>query len=83
MNKNNEYTCALCGGVFKKGWPDEEAQAESKKLWGNIPDEDMELVCDDCFKKCSPDANPKLYEEYKDEHPEHFKDKKQLPVTQY
>jgi len=26
--KDSEYQCAECGGVFEKGWTDEEVQAE-------------------------------------------------------
>ena len=45
------YTCALCKGVFEKGWSDEEALEEKIYLWGHIPRADCDLVCDDCFKK--------------------------------
>ena len=45
------YTCSLCGEVFEKGWTDEEAMEESSKQWGDQPPEELEVVCDDCYRK--------------------------------
>lgn len=46
--KTNEYECALCGGIFEKGWTDAEALAEYSV---SIPEEhksdDNVVVCDD------------------------------------
>lgn len=45
----NQYRCASCGGVFDKGWTDEEAIAE---LGDNFPKASVEhcsIVCDPCF----------------------------------
>lgn len=47
---SNEYKCALCKGVFEKGWSDEEALKEKDELWSGISIEECDLVCDDCFK---------------------------------
>lgn len=48
----NEYRCAVCNGVFTKGWSEAEARAEAAELFGQQPDtHDMEIVCDDCFQK--------------------------------
>ena len=48
----NQFKCAMCGGVFIKGWTDKEAMKEREDNgWGKIPDEEMYLVCDDCFNK--------------------------------
>jgi hypothetical protein len=42
------FTCALCGGVFEKGWTDEEAAAErAANGWTGT---DCDVTCDDCFK---------------------------------
>ena len=49
MNKE-EYQCSACGGVFQKGRSDEEAEQESREIWGEIPQEDKTIICDDCFK---------------------------------
>jgi|GEM_PF-6420320 len=69
---SDTYTCYACGGVFKKGWSDEEATAEREQDFPNHTDEEMELVCDDCYKKYSPGKAPKYYEQYKTEHPEYY-----------
>jgi uncharacterized protein with PIN domain len=53
MNLNpNEYRCAECEGVFEKGWSEEEAKAEAaKNRFDAFPQEEMVIVCDDCYKK--------------------------------
>lgn len=49
----NEYHCAHCGGVFTKGWSDEEAEAEYATTFSTDPHfhEPREVVCDDCYKE--------------------------------
>ena len=49
----DEYRCANCKEVFKKIQSDEDAIEEATK---NFPDEveanqNMAVICDDCFKK--------------------------------
>lgn len=47
---SDHYTCAECGGVFKKGWSDEEALAEQKLVFGALPPPtENAIVCDDCY----------------------------------
>jgi hypothetical protein len=46
-----QYKCAACGGVFDKGWSDEEAAAELAEKFAGHQQEDCDVVCDDCFKK--------------------------------
>jgi hypothetical protein len=46
----NEYECAMCHGVFKKGRTDEEARAEELDNFG-VNDPDAEIVCDGCYQK--------------------------------
>ncbi len=58
--KKNEYQCASCNNIYEKGWSDEEAEAEMKDLWGNLPKEEMAIVCDDCFKGIHPEKNKEL-----------------------
>ena len=48
---NNTYECYECHGVFEKGWSDEEATKEQKENWGNAPDNEMEILCDACYKE--------------------------------
>ena len=47
----NTYTCENCGHSYEKGWGDEEAKAESQSNWGNMPAEDLAVVCDGCHKE--------------------------------
>jgi hypothetical protein len=55
--KKNEYRCAVCGGVFTKGWSEEEAVAEMQR---DFPDYDLEqcdVVCDGCYREILEDAH--------------------------
>ncbi len=45
------YRCALCKGVFEKGWSDEEAKAEYGQVFPGKPLEEADVVCDDCYKR--------------------------------
>ena len=45
------YTCSICKGVFEKGWSDEEALKETEEIFGDVPIEECDIVCDDCFKE--------------------------------
>ena len=53
----NQFTCAVCQGIFDKGWSDEEARQERLEIFGEWKDEDCVVVCDDCYVK------PLSYEE--------------------
>ncbi len=47
------YKCEICGGIYERGWTEEEATEEAKKHgWdvGEDPDSYV-IVCDDCYKK--------------------------------
>ena len=48
---NNTYECHECHVVFEKGWSDEEAARESIANWGAIPNDEIEILCDDCYKE--------------------------------
>lgn len=37
------------GGEFGKGWSDEQAMKESACLFPSIPDDQLGVICDDCF----------------------------------
>lgn len=45
------YKCAACGETLESEWTETEAKAESKLLWGDLPEESMCVICDDCFQK--------------------------------
>lgn len=57
----DEYRCAMCHKVYKKGWSDEEAMAETNSYWDGTKQEDCEVVCDDCWQKIHPMKNIETY----------------------
>src|SRR5450755_3189041 len=58
----NEYQCAMCGGVFTKGWSEQEARAETQSYWPDTPQEDLAVICDDCWQKVHPETHPMIYD---------------------
>lgn len=46
--KANEFKCEECGGVWEKGWTDEEAAEEAQNAFGITTGA---TVCDDCYNK--------------------------------
>lgn len=50
----SEYTCELCHETFERTRSDEDALAESRKLFGEVEMSELAIVCDDCFKKLEP-----------------------------
>ena len=63
--KDNEYKCSMCQNVYEKGWSDEEAGKEAKKIWGDIPTESRCVICDDCYHRRSPQNIQEMGEDYK------------------
>lgn len=48
---SDTFKCEKCGGVFDKGWTDEEAVHELHTTFGENEDvADCAVVCDDCYK---------------------------------
>lgn len=47
----DEFTCAMCKGKFNKGRSDEDAADEAEVLFGTRDTSEMDVVCDDCWKK--------------------------------
>ena len=47
--KENEFRCANCGGVFEKGWSDEEAREEAKQWTKEEMASGESVICDDCY----------------------------------
>jgi len=66
--KSSEYQCSLCKEVFKAGWTDKEAVKECDEVWGSPPDENFDVVCDDCWNKIHPSKHPLLYAQVYEEH---------------
>ena len=50
----SDFVCALCGGTFNKGRPDEEAIAEMEEIFGPVPESERAIICDDCYQKIHP-----------------------------
>lgn len=48
---SDTFTCALCRGVFEKGWTDEEAEQILKEEFPGVPKENCELVCSQCHDR--------------------------------
>jgi cytochrome c1 len=54
----HEYVCAACGGTFRTTWTDEEAVADSVKVFGVQPTpESSAVICDDCYQQMMRRAN--------------------------
>jgi hypothetical protein len=51
MGNDGEFRCAACGGVFDKGWSDDEAAAELGRAFPGFTTDDCDLVCDDCYDR--------------------------------
>ena len=63
--KKNQYQCAACKGIFKKGWSDEDAKEEFYDRHPGSPiDETTALLCDPCYKAITKDIeeHPWKYE---------------------
>lgn len=51
MKKKNTFTCARCKKTYVKAWTDQEAMDEAKNVWNDELGEDLDVVCDDCYKE--------------------------------
>jgi hypothetical protein len=58
MTAEKTYTCGRCGGVFDKGCPDDDAMAESRAVFGDIPAGELAAVCEDCWQEIRPRTIP-------------------------
>lgn len=59
--QSNQYRCALCHNVYEKAWNDDEALAETASYWPAVPQEQLTVVCDDCWEKIRPETHPQEY----------------------
>ena len=60
------FTCSMCGCIGEC-CPEEEAEAELKKEFGDVDKADCCVVCDDCWEKVRPKNNKMLFDEWKNE----------------
>lgn len=47
----NEFTCDNCKQTFMKAWSDEDAKKEYDASPWNLPEDDIGIICDDCFQE--------------------------------
>jgi Fe2+ or Zn2+ uptake regulation protein len=61
----SSFVCDRCGGEFPIEPGDaEEADAESRALWGTTAEESAEefaIICDGCFEAVHPRRHPAAY----------------------
>jgi hypothetical protein len=57
--KKDEFRCAMCNKVFTKGVSDEEAFDKFHEEFPDIPIEDTDLICDDCYRIITIDMKRK------------------------
>jgi hypothetical protein len=48
------YKCAMCGNVCEKTVSDEDALAECEAIFGDVSEEELAIVCDDCWQIIKP-----------------------------
>ena len=61
MSIGRKYKCGLCNKEFKAAWTEEEAKAEMIANFGDVPEEDQAVVCDDCYNKMIGEYPPEQY----------------------
>ena len=44
------FRCSVCGELFISDRSNEVAIAESRALWGDTALENLQVVCDECFR---------------------------------
>jgi len=61
--KDNEYKCAVCGGIFEMELTEEEAEEQLKREFGNINKKFCDIVCDDCFQEMNKQYSVEQFKE--------------------
>jgi len=51
VNAGDTYECAHCHGVFVADWDDADAAAEQAAVWAAAPDDEVAVICDNCYRK--------------------------------
>jgi hypothetical protein len=54
----------MCEQECESGWSEAEAIAEKERDFGDVPLEECDQVCDDCYQQVSPQNNPEYYASY-------------------
>jgi hypothetical protein len=47
----DQFTCAACDGTFDTNTTYAEVQATKIKNWGNIPDDECDVLCEFCHRE--------------------------------
>lgn len=55
------YACAMCKETFEEGRNEEEAIAEMKENFGDIPEGKRAIICDDCYQAVTIGGKPILF----------------------
>ena len=58
MSTEKTYTCAICGITYETERTDEEAMAEMKENFGDVPIEETMVICDDCYQATTIGGKP-------------------------
>lgn len=50
--QRDPYTCAMCGGTFETqdDWTEEDRMKEKEENFPDVPLEECDVVCDDCYQ---------------------------------
>lgn len=61
----SKFTCDLCHEThdIEKDWTEEDKLKEMEENFGNLPEEERSVVCDDCYKKMIEAIPPKEFGE--------------------
>jgi hypothetical protein len=55
--KGEDYTCALCGKTHTAQRTEDECLYEMETFFGKVPEEEIAVICDDCWQKIHPNRN--------------------------
>ena len=47
---DTDFQCARCGGIFTKGWSDEEAAEEARQFSPEEMAYGVAVICDPCYE---------------------------------
>ena len=52
------YECAMCGGTIEEVTPEADMLEEMRGHFGEVPESERVIVCDDCYKAMDPATHP-------------------------
>lgn len=55
--RDDQFQCAMCYDIFDKERSDEEALIECRSYFGELPIEELAVVCSKCWEKIHPERN--------------------------